>query len=62
MSRERKTTMDDKALNKMLKAIITAVDYDHAKSLYGNAWEGTKAEKKAAQAELRDIARAHMAK
>ncbi len=54
--------MDDKALNKMLKAIITAVDYDHAKSLYGNAWEGTKAEKKAAQAELRDIARAHMAK
>lgn len=52
--------MDDKTIDKMIKAVLTEVDYDHAKSLYGNAWEGTKAEQKAVRAKLRAIVRKHL--
>lgn len=52
--------IDDKTIDKMLKAALVAIDYDTAKAIYGKGWEGSPDEQRELQAHLRGIVRKHL--
>lgn len=52
--------IDDKSIDKMIRAALVAIDYDTAKAIYGKGWEGTRDEQRELHDQLRAIVRKHL--